>query len=491
MKTRQKTKLLLTLLVAIALTAAAIINIAFMSNEYALTSAQASINNHQQNTQRPPAREQFAATNFDYNSINVILTTEATRQFLHYTIYDFSEVNATAIAELTSYSASYVQSQFTYKHRSGGFRENTSSLIDINAFKRIFNIRIENGTRDRVFKIIDILNNRGDIYQASPSLIFESAPVNTTTTSDPTPAFTNQWDQGMRDLIGFDQLASFRASAQPVIVGVIDSGIHSAHPELSNRIHRVLPHNVQTTWHRNFVFMENYIPIVRAGEPIVNPVDLRYGPGGHGTFVAGIIAAMNPNARFVCLRALDTVSSYGQWVALAIDYARFRGIQILNLSVLGYGRCPIIRQALESYTGLLITSAGNHGDDRSGFEHTEFANCAARYRIIMTGAHNNLGQRSVWSGHFNILSASRDSSGFCSQNENVHIFAPGGGVLALGGDMHGKGMIAPHTNTSSGFRYANGTSAAAPVVAILRNSQNTLKTNKINIEQGMKQYKNV
>jgi|GEM_PF-1703698 len=430
---------------------------------------QASAYTNQSTRASIPARETWDKHEFNYNSVNIILTKEASRQFLDYTVYDFSEIGATAINDLTSFTVDYVREQFDFRQSRGFFRYESQRqmMVDAEAFRRMFNLTIEHGSRERVFQIIDILNQRDDVYLASPSLIFELASA----ASNSAPSFTQEWNQNMKDLIGFDNLAQFQANAPSIIVGIIDGGIQYNHPDLKHRIHRANPDNetIDTTWHRSFVdsYSDFNVTGIEPG-PILNPIDTRV--RGHGTQVAGIIAAMHPGAQFVCLRVaqVPTATASGaatEWSAQAIIYAQYRNIPILNFSIDGFGACPIISQALDTFTGLFIASAGNEGFNIQGDVH--LGNASTRSRVITVGAHNNIGQRSVWSSDSNPeLASFINSSNFCGNpniNErNVHIFAPGGGVLTTGGVQHNIRTTTPYPNVFGDF---NGTSAAAPFVS--------------------------
>jgi len=137
-----------------------------------------------------------------------------------------------------------------------------------------------------------------------------------------------------------------------ISVAVIDSGIQANHPSLTNVVCRVLSRDFDIS--RSNPFVDSY---------------------GHGTRVAGLISAQNrgrntavaQNIRLVSLRVSSGSggSINWNWVAEAIKYASSHNIQIINLSLGAVsGAIPSlafanIRNALESFGGLVVVAAGN------------------------------------------------------------------------------------------------------------------------------------
>jgi len=155
----------------------------------------------------------------------------------------------------------------------------------------------------------------------------------------------------------FDAWPTFPA-LQPVLVAVVDSGIDGGHPEFKGRIAAA----------KSFV----------GGKALVDTV-------GHGTFVAGEIAAltnnrigmagMAPSARLLVAKAAyadGSVSTHAE--AQAIRWAADRGARVINLSLAGV-RAPDSR-SLDTYSaeeaaavayataqGAVVIAAVGNGDD--------------------------------------------------------------------------------------------------------------------------------
>ena len=84
---------------------------------------------------------------------------------------------------------------------------------------------------------------------------------------------------------------------------------------------------------------------------------------GHGTFVAGIVRLVAPDADIIAYRVLDTSGSgNGFYVASAIVDAVDAGCQVINLSLVMDGEHPTVTKALEYArlnNAVVVASAGN------------------------------------------------------------------------------------------------------------------------------------
>jgi type VII secretion-associated serine protease mycosin len=141
--------------------------------------------------------------------------------------------------------------------------------------------------------------------------------------------------------------------AEGQVVAVVDSGVDATHPDLAG--------------------------VVTRGVDLVDRGDGRRDPYGHGTHVAGIIAARAGNrigvagladgATILPVRVL-TASGKG-WmsdIALGVVYAVDHGASVVNLSLAGPHDIPALQAAVRYAQGrgvVLVAAAGNerqHGD---------------------------------------------------------------------------------------------------------------------------------
>ncbi|GBC83284.1 Thermophilic serine proteinase [bacterium HR10] len=206
-----------------------------------------------------------------------------------------------------------------------------------------------------VGQILASLRTDPDVVQSEPNFLLQTPEV-----AQKTVIFIDQktviFIDGSSPAAYFDQSAGARiglaaahriARGAGVTVAVIDTGVDRTHPALR---HRLAP--------GMFDFIE--------GD--ADPSEAAGGPGfGHGTFVAGIVALVAPEAKILPLRAFTAEGvSTSFTVARAIRYALAQGAQVLNLSfgMLGFSR--LIDGALEEARArgvIAVASAGNDGQE--------------------------------------------------------------------------------------------------------------------------------
>jgi hypothetical protein len=170
---------------------------------------------------------------------------------------------------------------------------------------------------------------------------------------------------------------------------------------------------------------------------------------GHGTHVAGLIAAekgngegivgVAPDARIMAVKVLgDDGSGSFSDVARGIDYAVENGARIVNLSLSGSSGSSSVRQAIaraEEAGVIVVAAAGNSRKDEAGYPAAyadEFDN------VVSVAALTKGGDLASYSN--------RSKSG-----DTVDLAAPGSGLES--------------TVPGDGYGSKSGTSMAAPVVA--------------------------
>jgi len=211
--------------------------------------------------------------------------------------------------------------------------------------------------------------------------------------------------------------------SRSTVIAVIDSGIDFSHPDLANN--RDL---------HGWDFVTN--------SPTIQDEQ------GHGTAVAGIIAAEGNNslgvtgvmwrAGLMSLRVLDNTGTGDVANAVeAIDYAVAHGAQVINLSWGTAAQSLALKQALERALRRDVTvvcSAGNSGQD---LDTSPYYPAAYGLKDLITvGATDNRDQPATWSNW---------GAG------KVTVAAPGTDILT--------------TQRGGGYWSVTGTSAAAPLVS--------------------------
>lgn len=254
----------------------------------------------------------------------------------------------------------------------------------------------------------------GDKVEGTVLTVEVDTPVSVLGATD--PQRSNQW---ALDLTSFEQAWS-TTTGNRTIVAVIDTGVRGDHEDLAGA---VLP-----------------------GLDLVGNSDGRIDPNGHGTHVAGIIAARAsngvgvagaaPTVRILPVRVLDangagSSSAVTQGIIWAVD----QGARVINLSLGGTTPSEGMRQAIQyanSKRVVVLAAAGN-----SGLQGSPTVYPAAFPESIAVGAVNSNLQRAA----------------FSNVGSYVDLAAPGDGILSTYG------------TSKTAYAYASGTSMATPYAA--------------------------
>jgi subtilisin family serine protease len=312
---------------------------------------------------------------------------------------------------------------------------------------------------------------RSDVIR-EPDSSFKAA----ITPNDPLFLSNGSWSQKYDDQwalhrIGFKPLED-PASAwnlttgieRPVIVAVIDSGIDLTHPDL--HIANIWTNQKETPGNARDDDNNGYIDDLIGWNFVQNnnnPFDLV----GHGTHVAGLIAArwnngrgiagINRGARIMVLKALDEVGKgWGSDIARAVVYAVDNGARVINISAEHAGQTKFLERAFayaQEKGALVVVSAGNEAADTKGIE-------PANQPGVLVVAATLPNDKRV---------------GFSNWGEKVNIAAPGVDVLSLRAhrtDLVRKVATDPSKITpgeavvgkDEQYYRASGTSFAAPLV---------------------------
>jgi subtilisin family serine protease len=250
-------------------------------------------------------------------------------------------------------------------------------------------------------------------------------------------------------------------SATPMLVAVVDSGVDVTHPDLAGAI---WANPKEVAGDGRYDDGNGYVDDV-FGWNFVNGSNNTLDNNGHGTFVAGIIAAqthdvigiagVNPWARILPVKVTD-FDNKGDHLHLAqgIYYAAEMGARVINVSV-GGKKLPRGEQYAIDFAvkkgALVVVAAGNDGIDIADFSP------AGINSVITVAATDDADKRAAFSNH----------------GVKVDISAPGVDILSL--RARGTDLMAlydkaykPGANVvgQDGMHYRlSGTSFAAPFVS--------------------------
>ena len=227
------------------------------------------------------------------------------------------------------------------------------------------------------------------------------------------------------------------------VIAVIDSGIDFTHPDLANNQWNNPQPSANGDLH---------------GWDFINNNAVIKDEQGHGTAVAGIIAAEGNNsegisgvmwrASLMSLRVLDNTGTGDVANAVqAIDYAVAHGAHVINLSWGTTGESMVLKDAIDcaiKRNVVVVCSAGNNGQnlDVNPYYPASFG----LKDLIAVAGTDNFDQPASWSNF---------------GARTVTVAAPGTDILT--------------TQLGGGYRTVTGTSAAAPIVAGIAGLLKTLR----------------
>ena len=323
-------------------------------------------------------------------------------------------------------------------------------------------------------------------FQADPHVAYAQPDYTVEAFAAPNDLYyssSGAWGQEYDDLWGLKQIqaepAWSQASGQGVIVAVVDTGVDYNHPDLAANIWtntREIANNGVDDDQNGFVDdvrgwdFSSCPTCIPAKAPDNDPMD----GFGHGTHVAGTIAAVGnngigivgvaPKAKIMAVKGLtDSGSGSISDLAMGIVYAAKNGAKVINNSW-GCGYCPtnpVAEDAVRTAMGLgavVVFAAGNSGAND----------------VVNRSPQNMQSPKPV------VVSASDPwdkRASFSSYGATVDIAAPGGGawfdasnnalrnILSLKASQCGASMCPEALVVGGQYVRQAGTSMAAPHVA--------------------------
>ncbi|MDO9556029.1 MAG: S8 family serine peptidase [Coriobacteriia bacterium] len=219
-----------------------------------------------------------------------------------------------------------------------------------------------------------------------------------------------------------------------VVVAVIDTGADLTHPDLAGQLDVVND--------RNFTVPSTATTYTVAADD-----------HGHGTHVAGIVAAATnngvgvagtaPGVRILPLKVMDASGNGdSSAVVAAVDYATSVGVDVINLSlaITGGGQSAVLEAAIQDATaaGVVVVAASGNAGTSGVFYPAAYPEC------IAVGATGRADARATYSNY----------------GAALDVVAPGGE-----GNQVDSILSTYWSSGTSTYAYAQGTSMATPFVS--------------------------
>ena len=211
-------------------------------------------------------------------------------------------------------------------------------------------------------------------------------------------------------------------------VAVVDTGVDATHPDLAGRL--------------------------LGGHDYVERDDTPQDGSGHGTHVAGIVAAgengfgvagVAPEAQLVPLRVLDAAGRGSSAdVAQAFDDAGDRGIRVVTASLGSPYAASVERDAIQDHPNTLyVVAAGNGGSDNDGVVR-DYPCAYPEANIVCVGASTAADAAASFSN------VGAESVDLFAPGEDILSTLPGGGF----GRLSGTSMATPHVAGAAALLFA-------------------------------------
>jgi len=403
-------------------------------------------------------------TEFAEDRVIVVLNQETSLKFDTYDYTDFSEIGCVKVTDLTADMGTIVKQkieQTRTAEKAAAYEKTASDFnkeLNVNSYKQILCLELSEPGKENVYETIKTLSQRPDVYCVNPDYRVHVESVASTNDY----YYDEQW--GL-ETCNFPAAWNLATSTDTVMVAVIDSGIEGdpegsvdCHPDLLNRV--------------AYFFNRDCFGSVQSGGLVDG--------NGHGTHVAGIIAAVGNNGigicgavgdnsvRLVSLRILDNFG-HGNVSDLihAISYASSLAIPIVNIST-GYSMFEsdelnelygnssnheALYTIMSGYPGLFICSAGNNDGNTDSSNINHYPSEFDLDNIISVGAMTQAKTR-------------QEKSNYGATT--VDIFAPGENIISCYSRQacdFGCGSGNGNVHDEYGYHYCDGTSMAAPFVS--------------------------
>lgn len=215
-------------------------------------------------------------------------------------------------------------------------------------------------------------------------------------------------------------------------VAILDTGINESHLDLTGKV----------------VAHQDFTGSLTSGTNDVY---------GHGTHVAGIVAANTNNGKGVagvCPQCTllngkvlnDSGSGAYSWIANGIGWAVQNNAKVINMSLGGSVKSSTLENAVNTAwnSGVVVVAAAGNSNNPSKTYPAAYTN------VIAVAATNNLDQKAYFSSY---------------GSKWVDIAAPGEYIFSTWKDSSSRSNPQPECDLTGCYKYASGTSMSTPMVS--------------------------
>jgi hypothetical protein len=305
---------------------------------------------------------------------------------------------------------------------------------------RTRNGKKENKVRKKLANDSDVLSAALNPVISTPINIFGHAvigfPGDRPVTGQSRPSYLTQ------QLVGDLEAIQLRARGAGVIIAVIDTGIDRNHADIKDHIWtdpgEIPDDNIDNDNDGLIDDVHGWNFLDATKDTLEKPGDAQTSVSGHGTFIAGLIALIAPDAKIMSIRAFspDGLSDAFS-VAQSIKYAVDHGARVINLSFGSTEDSQVMHDAViyaQQRGVLLVAAVGN--EDKGNDVAPQFP---ANWNAEVMGVA--------------AIDASNRKAGFSNYGSNVSVSAPGVNIISL----------YPEANNTPDYAMWSGTSFAAPL----------------------------
>lgn len=320
-----------------------------------------------------------------------------------------------------------------------------TSTIQRIAGTNFYRLRTRNGKKENKFRKrlandIDVLSAALNPVISTPVNVFGHAVIGFP--GDHPGTGQTRLSYLAQQLVGDLQVIQLRARGKGVIVAVVDTGIDTNHPDIKDHIWTnagEIPDDNLDNDNDGFVDDVNGWNFLDANKDTLEQRgSTETSISGHGTFIAGLIALIAPDAKIMPIRAFspDGISD-AFTVSQAIKYAVDHGAGVINLSFGSTEDSKVMHDAItyaQQRGVLLVAAVGN--ENQGNDVAPQFP---ANWNLEVMGVA--------------AIDANNRKAGFSNFGTDVSVSAPGVDLIS----------IYPELNNAPDYAMWSGTSFAAPL----------------------------